>query len=72
MSKPYRDRVLLAARDVDWKQVVLNGGPPCFHVEEGGRFCGRAKRWEGHGSVQTFHEYVSLHAMLMKLSNQES
>lgn len=49
---------------MDWEQVALNGGPPCFYVEtntpdEQPRFCGRARRWQGHG-VQTFHSYVSL------------
>ena len=40
-----------AAENMDWQQVVLNGGPPCFHLEDG-RFCGRAQRWDGHR--QTF------------------
>ena len=38
---------LKAAENMDWQQVVLNGGPPCFHLEDG-RFCGRAERWAGH------------------------
>lgn len=42
---------------MDWQQVVLNGGPPCFHIAEDGRFCGRAKRWDGHDSI---HAFVSL------------
>jgi hypothetical protein len=52
---------LLPCPLMDWEQVALNGGPPCFHVEDGTpeRFCGRAKRWQGHG-VATFHDYVSL------------
>lgn len=41
---------------IDWQQVVLNGGPPCFFIENG-RFCLAAKRWAGHGS---YHQYVSL------------
>lgn len=47
---------------MDWGQVVLNGGPPCFHVE-GPQFCGRAERWPGHGNA-AFHAYVSLDGFL--------
>lgn len=54
---------LVAANRMDWRQVVLNGGPPCFHIEEGGSFCGRAQRWEGHG-LEDFHEFVSLESLL--------
>lgn len=44
-------RVLLdAIGNADWQQVAFNGGPPCFYVERRGRFCLRAKRWDGHGS----------------------
>lgn len=50
------------AERMDWQQVVLNGGPPCFHVEDG-RFCGRAERWHGHG-VKRHHAYVSLKDLL--------
>lgn len=49
-----------AAEQADWTQVVLNGGPPCFHLE-GDRFCLRAERWPGHGDD---HEFVSLAAIL--------
>lgn len=45
-----------AAKNPDWQQVVLNGGPPCFHIDNG-KFCFRAKRWAGHDSV---HKYISL------------
>ncbi len=48
--------VAQACAAADWEQVVSNGGPPCFHVEDG-RFCFRAQRWAGHGSV---HAFVSL------------
>lgn len=41
---------------MDWIQVRMNGGPPCFHVE-GERFCGRAERWDGHPQI---HAFVSL------------
>src|ERR1051325_3808084 len=47
---------------MDWEQVRLNGGPPCFYVE-GPQFCGRAERWGGHGNP-AFHEYVSLSDLL--------
>lgn len=50
-----------AAEVADWQQVVLNGGPPCFHIEEAGDFCLRAKRWDGHGSS---HPYTTLAAAL--------
>lgn len=36
---------IAAATAMDWQQVVGNGGPPCFHLEESGHFCGRAQRW---------------------------
>ena len=52
---------LAAAKQMDWEQVVLNGGPPCFHVCNDGRFCGRAWRWEGHDEI---HKFVSLPEML--------
>ncbi len=52
---------IVAAAKMDWQQVVLNGGPPCFHISEDGRFCGRAQRWEGHSDD---HEFVSLADML--------
>ena len=52
-----------AAREADWQQVVLNGGPPCFHMEEHGRFCLRAERWGGHDTGH-FHNFVSLAALL--------
>lgn len=43
---------------MDWGQVVLNGGPPCFFVE-GPQYCGRAERWPGHGNP-AFHQFVPL------------
>ena len=48
-----------AIQNPDWQQVVLNGGPPCFHIEDDGKLCFRAERWEGHGEI---HKYVSLAA----------
>lgn len=53
-----------AAVNMDWDQVVLNGGPPCFHYESG-EFCGRAQRWDGHSD---FHKFVSLADLLYKVS----
>lgn len=48
-----------AAEHMDWTQVVLNGGPPCFHVCDDQHFCGRAERWDGHGEPE-FHDFISL------------
>ncbi len=42
---------------IDFLQARLNRGPYCFFVEEDGGYCGRAKRWGGHGSP-SFHEFV--------------
>lgn len=52
---------LTAAKEMDWQQVVLNGGPPCFHLCEDGHFCGRAQRWAGH---EDLHAFVSLADLL--------
>lgn len=57
----------LAAINVDWGQVVMNGGPPCFHVSDG-RFCLRAERWDGHGLQ---HRFVSLLDMLSRAASPE-
>lgn len=46
-----------AATRADWEQVRLNGGPPCFHIEDG-RFCFRAERWPGH---PVYHPFTTLH-----------
>lgn len=46
---------------MDWQQVVLNGGPPCFFDDSKGWYCGRAKRWEGHGAV---HRFVPLETLV--------
>lgn len=47
------------APQMDWQQVILNGGPPCFALldDEEGWYCGRAQRWDGHDGE---HEFVSL------------
>jgi hypothetical protein len=67
MSNKRIKQILKAAEGMDWMQVVLNGGPPCFHLENG-RFCGRAERWFGHDNPAMDHEYVSLAALLNDLA----
>lgn len=60
-----------AAAFMDWHQVVLNSGPPCFHLSDDGRFCGRAERWDGHkriGGSEAIHKFVSLEALLRSLA----
>lgn len=54
------DPVIEAARRADWLQVVLNGGPPCFHLTGDGRFCLAAERWAGHGVDHPFHSLADL------------
>ena len=56
-------QIIYAADNMDWGQVVLNGGPPCFHLEVDGYFCGRAKRWAGH-DAKGIHNFVSLTELL--------
>lgn len=60
-------KIFAAARKMDWQQVVMNGGPPCFH-RTNERFCGRAERWPGHdqiaGTSYPFHAFVSLEDLL--------
>ena len=51
---------IAAAEEMDWMQVVLNQGSPCFHLESSGTFCGRAKRWEGHDSEHKFRSLADL------------
>lgn len=38
---------------MDWDQVAMNGGPPCFYIEDD-RYCGRAEGWQGHGPIHPF------------------
>lgn len=65
-----KDKDLLrAAAAADWQQVVLNGGPPCFH-REGQRFCLRAQRWPGHhvgGGDVPSHVFVPLHTLIAEI-----
>ena len=67
---PLLKKLLCAAVCADWKQVVLNGGPPCFHLSEAGRFCLRAERWMGHGTDKQRHDhaFVSLADLLAALA----
>jgi hypothetical protein len=63
----------VAATNADWLQVILNGGPPCFHLE-GERFCLRAQRWAGHivttdGPLD--HKFVSFAAALREAVEAE-
>lgn len=48
---------------MDWQQVSLNEGPPCFAVlgDQDTYYCGRAERWAGHG---THHDFISLERLL--------
>lgn len=65
--------LLEAARHADWLQVAMNQGPPCFHLEDDGYFCFRAKRWDGHHSFEgsiPCHEYISLENLLQKITEQ--
>ena len=59
------DAWLAAASGADWGQVIANGGPPCFHLENG-RFCLRAARWEGHRKA-TAHGYLPLDMLLAQI-----
>lgn len=63
MTESAKQKILEAAVVADWMQVVLNQGPPCFHLEEYGSFCLRSERWDGHG-IEDFHDFVSLHDLL--------
>jgi hypothetical protein len=60
--------LLSAAHNADWGQVVLNQGPPCFHLEND-RFCLRAERWPGHGKKPTdVHAFVSFFGLIASLT----
>lgn len=60
-----------ASEHMDWQQVILNGGPPCFHICEDGRFCLRAKRWFGH-KYDAEHDFVSMNELLTQLQSDET
>jgi len=55
------NELLRAAELMDWQQVVLNGGHPCFQLEQG-RFCGRAERWHSDHT----HRVISLADLLRR------
>lgn len=55
--------LLLAAKQMDWKQIVLHEGVPCFNLHKDGRFCGRAQRWIGHCEGAD-HDFISLETLL--------
>ena len=68
MSKPMPVNYDRAAYRADWTQVALNGGPPCFFLEDD-RFCLRAERWPGHSYRDKYpeHRFISLAALLDKV-----
>lgn len=66
MNNDQFDKIHRAALNMDWGQVVANGGPPCFHLDDDGSFCGRAERWDGHGRKE-FHEYRPLSTLLREV-----
>src|SRR6266446_682536 len=57
-----QQQIVQAAENMDWEQVVQNGGPPCFFLQYDGRFCGRAQRWEGHDDD---HQFVSFKQVIL-------
>lgn len=54
-----KEGFLKACGSMDWTQVHLHQGEPCFKVEHDRKFCGRAKRWAGHADGGD-HSFVSL------------
>ena len=61
--------LIQAAKCMDWEQVIQNGGPPCFFLDEHG-FCGRAQRWLGHTEKNEYpeHRFISLQDLLLPVS----
>lgn len=53
------DQLMKAAKSMDWRQAILNGGAPCFFIEPDGRFCGRSALWSGHHQ-HSGHPFVTL------------
>ena len=61
--------LLQAASGMDWLQVVLNGGPPCFHLEPKlGKFCLRAKSWHDKSATKMFHAYIPLDMLISSIA----
>jgi len=61
---------LVAAENMDWMQIVLNHsyGPPCFHLEKTGRFCGRAKGWHDKTATELFHAFTALSSFIERIA----
>lgn len=61
-----RDTLILlaAARNADWGR--LEGGTPCFHIEDG-RFCFMSEGKYSHGQN---HEFVSLEDLLRSVTGK--
>lgn len=63
---PDVSKLIRAAKNADWRQVVMNGGPPCFHRHpDDDQFCLRTQRWDGHPS---FHRFVPLDDLLLSMA----
>lgn len=61
-----------ALKKADWQQVAMNGGPPCFHIDQrDGRFCLRAERWDGHRPPVVIHKFVGLENLIIEAVAQE-
>lgn len=71
MNTAQFNNALQATKAMDWMQPVLNDSPPCFHVGDDGRFCGRAERWDGHKSFKSnppLHIFKSFDELLMDVA----
>jgi len=66
MQQPNNTPLDKALENIDWEQVVFNGGPPCFHLE-GNKFCLRAERWAGH---EVMHAYKPLAELIKDVRNE--
>jgi len=67
------NQYVLAAKNADWLQVVLNQGPPCFFFErDSQKFCLRAQRWMGHHDEPPTHHFVSLEDMLLAFVSHDA
>lgn len=69
MPRPDLEKLAKPIAGIDWGQVRLNGGPPCFHVMDYERFCLRAERWDGHDPKrEPDHLFVPLSDVLTQMS----
>lgn len=57
-------KLLKAAKDADWMQVVGNGGPPCFHLE-GNRFFVVVLPVMPHTQVEEHHAMKTILLIIM-------